>query len=114
MAIPLKDSLLVPYSQNWATRTTATPTDFGLTAAQAEAYVAVQSLYVDAYTTMMNARADGTWSESQTALKNATACSPAPPCTSPSMLMADAIALLMPTPQVIAIRAAAMEGACGP
>jgi len=72
MAIPLKDSLLVPYSQNWATRTTATPTDFGLTAAQAEAYVAVQSLYVDAYTTMMNARADGTWSESQTALKNAT------------------------------------------
>ncbi|MET0531640.1 MAG: hypothetical protein ABW003_25470 [Microvirga sp.] len=41
------------------------------------------------------------------------ACSLAPPCTSPSTLTADAMALLMPTPQVAAMRAIAMERACG-
>ena len=30
------------------------------------------------------------------------------------MLIADAIALLMPTPQLTAMRAAAIDGACGP
>ena len=41
-------------------------------------------------------------------------CSPAPPCTSPSMLTPVAIALFRPMPQVAAIRATAIEGACGP
>ena len=45
---------------------------------------------------------------------SSTACSPAPPCTSPSTLTAEAIALLSPTPQVAAMRAMAMLGACGP
>ena len=46
--------------------------------------------------------------------KKASACSPAPPWTSPSTLIADAMALLMPTPQVAAMRAMAIDGACGP
>ena len=43
-----------------------------------------------------------------------THCSPAPPCTSPSTFIADAIALFRPTPQVAAMRAIAMLGAWGP
>ena len=43
-----------------------------------------------------------------------TACSPAPPCTSPSTFTADAIALFKPTPHVAAMRAMAMLGAWGP
>jgi hypothetical protein len=41
-------------------------------------------------------------------------CSPAPPCTSPRVLTPLAIALFRPMPQVIAMRATAIEGACGP
>jgi hypothetical protein len=46
--------------------------------------------------------------------RSSTHCCPAPPCTSPSAFTPDAIALLSPTPQVAAIRAIAIDGACGP
>ena len=53
-------------------------------------------------------------SASTISVSSSTNCSPAPPCTSPSMPTPVAIAVLRPTPQVAAIRAAAMDGACGP
>ena len=72
MAIPKKDALLVPYSANWATRTTASPTEFGLTAVQAENYSEMQAAYLSAYNAMMAARADGTRSQSLTSMKETT------------------------------------------
>jgi hypothetical protein len=71
MSVPLKDSLLVPWSTNFDTRITATPTTFGLTAAQATAYTALHDPFVAGYNAMMAARADGTRSEAQTAIKDA-------------------------------------------
>ena len=67
MSIPLKDSLLVPWSNNFDTRITASPITFGLTAAQASAYDALHDPFVAAYNAMMDARANGTRSESLTA-----------------------------------------------
>src|SRR6266516_4497714 len=51
---------------------------------------------------------------SQISVSSCAHCCPAPPCTSPSRLTPVATALLRPMPQVAAMRAAAMEGACGP
>jgi hypothetical protein len=48
MAIPRKDSLLVPWSTNWNTRTVAAPADFALTAAQCTAYTALHTPYIAA------------------------------------------------------------------
>ncbi len=41
-------------------------------------------------------------------------CCPGPPWMSSSTLIAEAIAPLIGTPHVVAIRAIAIEGACGP
>ena len=41
-------------------------------------------------------------------------CWPAPPCTSSSTLIAEAIAPLTGSPQVTAMREIAIDGACGP
>ncbi len=49
MAIPTKDSALAAYSTNFNTRIVATPTDFGLTAAQATEYTGLHDLFIDAY-----------------------------------------------------------------
>jgi hypothetical protein len=68
--IPLKDSLLVPYSTNFNDRIVASPTTWHLTSIQAAAYTALHSPYISAYNTMMAARADGTQSQSLTAAKD--------------------------------------------
>jgi len=68
--IPLKDSLLVPYSTNFNDRIVATPLVFQLTAPQAANYTALHAPYVAAYETMMAARADGTRSKSLTNAKD--------------------------------------------
>jgi hypothetical protein len=70
MAFPRKDSLLVPYSTNWDTRITATPTVFALTAAQALAYKAAHDPYVAAAATMAEAAAAGSRSKSLTTTRD--------------------------------------------
>lgn len=72
MSIPLKDSLLVPFSTNFNDRIVASPATFSLSAAQASAYTALHTPYVAAYNAMMAARADGTRSMSFTATKDST------------------------------------------
>jgi hypothetical protein len=72
MSIPLKDSLLVPFSTNFNDRIVATPATFALSAAQATAYTALHDPYVAAYNAMMAARADGTRSQSLTNTKDNT------------------------------------------
>jgi len=49
MAIPLKDSALAAWSTNFDTRITATPTVFGLVAAQATAYGVLHDAFIAAY-----------------------------------------------------------------
>ena len=70
--IPLKDSLLVPFSTNFNDRIVATPATFALSAAQATAYTALHDPYVAAYNAMMASRADGTRSQSLTNTKDTT------------------------------------------
>lgn len=70
MSIPLKDAQLVPFLNNMSARLTASPTTFGLVAGQAAELYSRKQAYVNAYDTLVNARADGTRSESQTADKN--------------------------------------------
>lgn len=72
MSIPLKDSLLVPFSTNFNDRIVATPLVFQLSAPQAAAYTAVHTPYLTAYNAMMAARADGTRSQSLTSTKDST------------------------------------------
>ena len=68
--IPLQDSLLVPYLENFTTRIQASPVTFGLVAGQAAELYTRKQAFVNSYTAMMNARADGTRSEAQTVTKN--------------------------------------------
>jgi hypothetical protein len=70
MAIPTKDVSLVAWSSNVDARLAASPGDFGVTPAIAAAYHAVHAPFVDAYQALIAARASGTRSESQTALKD--------------------------------------------
>jgi hypothetical protein len=72
MAIPRKDTELVPYSTNFDTRITAAPADYGLTAAQATQYGTLHDAYLAAYNAMAAAREAGTRSESLTATKDST------------------------------------------
>lgn len=48
--LPSRDSLLLAWSSNFSTQISATPTAFGLTAAQATAYAALHTAYSTAYT----------------------------------------------------------------
>ncbi len=68
--IPLKDSLLVPYVENFTTRIQASPATFGLVAGQGAELYSRKQAFVNAYNAMMNARADGTRSEALTVTKN--------------------------------------------
>src|SRR5438105_1288066 len=70
MAIPTKDSLLVQFSANFSTRITATPTTFGLVAADATAYATLNTAFVAAYDAVMTARSAGERSKSLTAAKD--------------------------------------------
>lgn len=72
MAVPTKDSLLVPYSGNWEIRITESPETFGLTAAQATQLTALRTPYVAAYETMMEALSNGTRSKNLTNIKDST------------------------------------------
>ena len=49
MPVPTKDSVLVPYCQNWDTRVTASPSTFSLTAGQAAVLHGYVQAYLDAY-----------------------------------------------------------------
>ena len=49
--LPARDSLLLDWSNNFNTKITATPTAYGLTAAQATAYGTLHTAYSNAYTT---------------------------------------------------------------
>jgi len=72
MSIPLKDSLLVPFSQNFNDRIVASPTTFALSAPQAAAYTPLHTAFVAAYNALMAARGSGTQSKSLTSTKDAT------------------------------------------
>ena len=72
MSIPMTDSLLVPFSQNFNDRIVASPATFFLLPGQVTAYTALNTPYVAAYNAMMAARADGTRSRSLTMTKEAT------------------------------------------
>ena len=56
MAIPTKDSLLVPFSTNFNTRINATPVVYGTTAPAALAYTALHDPFVAAYNALIAAR----------------------------------------------------------
>lgn len=66
MAVPTIDSLLLNWSTNFNTRATASPTTFGLTAAQMTAYTPVHDAFVTAYNA---ASAPGARSKSLTTAK---------------------------------------------
>ena len=70
MAIPTKDSLCVPWMQNFSTRLTASPATWGQTALIATAVAAAVDAYVQAYEALEQARADGTRSKASTAAKD--------------------------------------------
>jgi hypothetical protein len=59
MAIPLKDSLLVPWSTNFNTRATAAPSEYGLTAAQAALYTPLHQAYLAAQAALAIAVSEG-------------------------------------------------------
>jgi len=72
MAIPLKDSLLVPFASNFSDRINTSPASFGLVIGQATALADLVGPYVDAVTALNLARADGTRSESLTTTRDTT------------------------------------------
>jgi len=52
--LPSKDALLLSWSANFSTKITATPTAYGLVAAQATAYAALNTTYSTTYATAIN------------------------------------------------------------
>jgi hypothetical protein len=68
--IPTKDVSLVDWSSNASARLTAAPATYGTTAAVATQYDTLHQAFVDAYNNLVAARAAGTRSESQTAIKD--------------------------------------------
>ena len=53
--LPGREASLITWSNNFSTLITATPTAFGLTAAQATAFAALNTAWVSAYNTAKNA-----------------------------------------------------------
>jgi hypothetical protein len=72
LAIPRKDSELVPYVGNFSAKLTAQPVLYGQTAIVATAVDAAADAYVAAYNALATARANGTRSAVQTATKDDT------------------------------------------
>jgi hypothetical protein len=72
MAIPTKDSLLVPYSTKFNDTLATNFATYHCTAAEAAQYTSLHTPYLEAYNALVEARAIGTRAESQTALKDAT------------------------------------------
>jgi hypothetical protein len=69
--MPRKDSVLVLWSANFATKISVAPEMFGLSAAQAAEYGTRNAMYLAATTALMTARAQGTRSEAMTAARDA-------------------------------------------
>ncbi len=67
MAVPKKNSLLVPWSTNFSARATADPGSYGLWSEQASQYAGLHALFISAYEALISARANGVWSRVQTA-----------------------------------------------
>lgn len=72
MAVPVKDSLLVPFSANFSARLTASAATFGFSSGQATALAALDLAFAEAYAAMMAARSAGDRSKSLTDTKNST------------------------------------------
>jgi hypothetical protein len=71
MAVPKKDSLLVPYSKAFNDRLASAYATYHLTADDAAEYAVKHAAYIQAQSTLMMQRESGTRSESQTAARNA-------------------------------------------
>jgi hypothetical protein len=71
MAIPRKDTELVPYSTNWNTRLTSSPATYGATSAEASAYTALHTPYLAAVAAVQAAREAHIQSSPLAATKNA-------------------------------------------
>src|SRR5215472_13730287 len=65
--LPAREAELVTWSTNFNTKITATPTTYGLTAAQATAYTALHNAFVTAFNA---ANSDATNSRSSVVTKN--------------------------------------------
>lgn len=71
MAMPTQDPLLVPFSTNMNTRFVASGVStYLLTAGQVSGYTDRHEAYLEAYNTLIEAREAGTWSRTQTVLKD--------------------------------------------
>ena len=67
MAVPLKNSLLRPFADNFSTRISATPVPFGFSAGQATTLAGLVTSFTTAYDAMTVARSAGERSTSLTA-----------------------------------------------
>lgn len=72
MAVPLKDSVLAPYSTNFNDLIVASPTLYFITPAQLAAFTPKQAAFAAAYEALITSRLNGTRSEALTADKNST------------------------------------------
>src|SRR5688572_17086951 len=72
MGFSFKDSVLVGQAANFSAVLAASPATYNQTSATAAAVTTAVDLYVDAYNTMVAARANGVRSEQQTATTHAT------------------------------------------
>ncbi|MEO6435544.1 MAG: hypothetical protein ABIP55_07250 [Tepidisphaeraceae bacterium] len=70
MAIPTKDALLVPWANNFSARVSVAGNPYSVSAAQAAEMSSRTAAFVASYNALMDARADGTKAESQTADKD--------------------------------------------
>lgn len=71
MSVPLKDSLLVPFSTGFERLISLEPQRYGLTVGQAQAYAALSGSYLAAVRELEDLRASGVWSRAQTAARDA-------------------------------------------
>jgi hypothetical protein len=69
--VPRTDAALVAYASNWNTRLQQAPGDYGVTPEQAQRFAGLFATYLAIYNAMMSARAEGTWSRSQTQSRDA-------------------------------------------
>ena len=70
MAMPIRDSLLIPWGSNFDTKVTASPVTYSLTAAQALAFHTAYAAFVVAANAVATAREAGTRSKLLTQNKN--------------------------------------------
>ncbi len=71
MAIPTKDAQLVPWANNFSTRISASGNPYSVSTVQATEMTSRTAAFVASYNALMDARADGTKAQSQTADKDA-------------------------------------------